>query len=140
VNDFNTTYGSYLGIKACLIVYETGGRKRYRLAVRCPLMGSKMLNCRLASSWPSWTQLSFSPQLSLQNIIDPHSTLFDACQRNDTKMITDLVQSRKAGPNDATPQNHTLLFVPISFLLNYVIADHDSLQFALEATRLSTSC
>jgi hypothetical protein len=128
VEEWNTTLGSYFGLKACLIVSETNGKIEYRLAVRCPLMGSKMLRCSIASSWPSWTQPSFSPRLRVQNIIEADSEILVACQKNNVEAVTDLILSGRAHPNDTTAENQTLIYVIIPYplrgqLLTTVVRD-----------------
>ena len=136
VEDWSTTVGNYFGVRAYLIICERDGKIEYRWAVRCPLMGSKMLRWSLASSWPSWTQLSFDPRLRVQNVIDAESEIITACREDNVETVTDLIRTGRAHPNDTTTENQTLIFVPISCPFRWTITDGSSLPFVLEAARL----
>jgi hypothetical protein len=114
VEDWSTQVGNYIKLKAHLIVCEKDGKTEYRWAVRGPFTNSKMFHYSLTSSWPSWTDLSLYLRLRVQNIIPQNSKILTACQMDDVAMVTDLIQTGKAHPNDTTTESLTLIYVTIS--------------------------
>jgi hypothetical protein len=113
VEAWNIILGRRFGLKACMIVSEKDGKVERRLVVRYPLAGTKVLHCTLVSSWPLWMQPSLSPHLRVQDIISDDSEILNACKENNAEQVTGLILSGRAHPNDATPENLTLLYVNI---------------------------
>jgi hypothetical protein len=103
----------YLGMNVLLIASEVDGKIQYSIHIRWPLVGTKVLNGRISSSWRSWFTPSIRPNFRVQNIIPLTSEIVKACCNGMDSKVNELLLSGEAHPNDTTENNLTLLYVSV---------------------------
>lgn len=113
VKKWSMSFANRLGVAACIILSKVEGQSQCNIFLRWHALPTTVLSGSLASTWPSWLNLSLQPRLSVQHIIPVDSPLVDACLGNDAQLIRDHLSSGKAHPNDTTVENHTLLHVRV---------------------------
>jgi hypothetical protein len=111
IQQWETTESTYLGIQVCLIASKFRGNNKYNLSLRWPLIGWKVLNGRVSSTWSSWYTPSFRPCFRVQNVVPTDSEVVKASCNNDPSKLNELLLSGAAHPNDTTEDNLTLLYV-----------------------------
>ncbi|KAH8587899.1 ankyrin repeat-containing domain protein [Bisporella sp. PMI_857] len=96
-----------------LLTYKSNGHTKNDIRLQAFLPWSKILNFRVAYSWPTWLALSCSALLRIQNIISAESPIVQACMEGNIEAMRALFASVQCHPNDTVVGQHSLLNLAI---------------------------
>lgn len=101
-----------LGIQLAIIISK-GNNHRVQLFARCPLKLPFGLSQAITVYFVIQKSLPSIPKVVLnpQRIVSPDSQIIKACETADIPWIRELLGSRRAHPNDRTPDNLTIFRV-----------------------------
>ena len=125
VHKFDNWMTNCLGLDASIIISRDERRNVYGAYFRWPLKGAWVLKGSFTSSWPTWPEFTIRSKFRVQNIVPADSEVVKTCSLADRIdggsliKIKELFSSRKAHPNDTTPDNLTLMRVRYVFLFLY---------------------
>ena len=109
----NSTISKHTGVGGGIMTFKSGANNVYSIRLRLPKFGCTIVQARVMLSWPSWGNLTVQPSVKIQKVILDDAPILQACQEQNTQVMRDLFDSRRAHPNDTTADNLTLLYVSL---------------------------